>query len=38
MTLLGWIFMILSWSLLIGFTIFCYIKAFSKPPQHSMDK
>lgn len=32
MKLAGWIFIILSWGLIIGLTVFCFLKVFSKKP------
>lgn len=26
----GWVFLILSWGLILGLTIFCFAKVFSK--------
>lgn len=26
----GWFFLILSWSFIIGLTIFCFVRVFSK--------
>jgi len=30
MKILGWIFLIISWGALLGLTIFCFVKVFSK--------
>ena len=30
MTLSGWIFMVISWGLIIGLVVFCFIKIFRK--------
>ena len=30
MTLLGWVFLVLSWTAIIGLVIFCFIRIFSK--------
>jgi len=30
MNISGWIFLIVSWGLILGFTVFCFVKVFSK--------
>lgn len=30
MTLEGWVFLIISWGIILGLTIFCFVKVFSK--------
>jgi len=30
MRLGGWLFLVLSWAVILGLTIFCFIKVFSK--------
>ena len=30
MKILGWIFLIISWGIILGLTIFCFVKVFSK--------
>jgi len=30
MNIFGWIFIVFSWGFIIGLTVFCFIKVFSK--------
>lgn len=33
MTISGWIFMAVFWAMIIGLTIFCFIRVFKEPEE-----
>jgi len=35
MSIAGWLFLIISWGLIIGLTIFCFARVFSKKKPNS---